>query len=567
MKPGLLVLAILILLPIFGCAKPSNSNSPRPCIEDAQSFGATAEPLDLSAWLATDAALSQVQRRGQPLSIEVGAGAPGDRIEGTIGVPLNECVLLMARGAESISDLDLHVYGDDGAIFGMDENDDSTPTLLVCPPHPKRLFVSARVVAGHGLVAVGGQRFPSSEKSTILSVLGLDDKALPSTLDDERWPELPEQLQHHRSLLGGQWESLDRRVLPADSRTATYVSQHVRSNRCLDVFVVPDARVGHLDLEVQDLRGTVFGRGVATGRQRSMVICTPIDTTVGLRIRPHSGRGTVALLTSRSLVEGISALDVPAIRVDAAPSTSLAEQREELRQRLGARAQEIKPSFNARFRTEVGRLRGVSLPLLPGCHRLDLLAEQPVRDLDASLWSEQGELLGTARGAPPLVVITCTERTKARIEVEALAQPGNVEIELRTVAASPESLRRSPLAASRLMTRMLARGVIRSILQVTKVDELELSDTVLQTARQTVPYMRCVDIIVALAPGTARGVELRLVEATTGRELDFARGLDSAAARACSLERPEAIAVVAQMRTLTGEGAALFASRLLAPKP
>jgi len=45
--------------------------------------------------------------------------------------------------------------GEDGAVLGMDEGPDKTPALLVCPPHPARVYVSARI-AKHDEVLNGG---------------------------------------------------------------------------------------------------------------------------------------------------------------------------------------------------------------------------------------------------------------------------------------------------------------------------------------------------------------------------------------------------------------------------
>ncbi|HTA90257.1 MAG TPA: hypothetical protein VK745_11795, partial [Polyangiaceae bacterium] len=96
------------------------------------------------------------ERESQVVAVE--AGVAGDRIATLVDLPATSCAVFIARGTDTIEDLDLLAYGEDGAVLGMDEGPDKTPALLVCPPHPARVYVAARVAAGHGLVAIGVER-------------------------------------------------------------------------------------------------------------------------------------------------------------------------------------------------------------------------------------------------------------------------------------------------------------------------------------------------------------------------------------------------------------------------
>src|SRR5690606_18786650 len=95
------------------------------------------------------------------------AGTTGDRIDGLVHVPRGACVLVSARASSGVEDLDLHVYGDDGSPFGVDEAPDDLPTLLLCPDAEVRLYASARIAQGHGLVALGVQSVPEDLASKV----------------------------------------------------------------------------------------------------------------------------------------------------------------------------------------------------------------------------------------------------------------------------------------------------------------------------------------------------------------------------------------------------------------
>jgi hypothetical protein len=113
-----------------------------------------------------DRARPDAQRCSAPRRPRVRLGATdsgGDRSGRRSGdrfraIKFGDTCALVARGAESVEDIDLLAYGDDGTVLGSDEAPNKKPALLVCPPHPRRLFVVARVAAGHGLVGVGALR-------------------------------------------------------------------------------------------------------------------------------------------------------------------------------------------------------------------------------------------------------------------------------------------------------------------------------------------------------------------------------------------------------------------------
>jgi len=96
--------------------------------------------------------------------IAVEAGVAGDRTAALLEVPADSCAVVIARATGSVEDLDLLAYGEDGAVLGTDEGPDKTPALLICPPHPGRIYVAARIASGHGLVALGAEPISSTQQ-------------------------------------------------------------------------------------------------------------------------------------------------------------------------------------------------------------------------------------------------------------------------------------------------------------------------------------------------------------------------------------------------------------------
>ena len=165
-------------------------------------FGKIEGQPDAQRWLGPDAARAREAGATDSEVVAVEAGAPGDRIAGLIEVPGDACVLLLARAAESVEDVDLFAYGDDGTVLGSDEAPDKKPALLVCPPHPRRIYVVARVASGHGLVAVGAQRVRPSDAAKIDKLLDARGRPNEAASRLGTWPSLEERIAEHRRRIG-----------------------------------------------------------------------------------------------------------------------------------------------------------------------------------------------------------------------------------------------------------------------------------------------------------------------------------------------------------------------------
>jgi hypothetical protein len=137
-------------------------------------------------------------------------------------------------------------------------------------------------------------------------------------------------------------------------------------------------------------------------------------------------------------------------------------------------------------------------------------------------------------------------------------------VELAREPDAPKRLSDNPLAASRLIARMVGRGLIRGAAQVGAVQALDLSPTKLGTLPLKVPIGRCLDINAGIGPG-ASGVELRVVGAD-GQELSLVRGSVSGTTRVCTLRAGQTLHANLELRVLSGSGGALVAMRLIDPR-
>lgn len=526
-------------------------------------FGKIEGRPDAQRWLGPDAARAREAGATDSEVIAVEAGAPGDRIAGLIEVPEDACALLIARAADSVEDVDLFAYGDDGTVLGSDEAPDKKPALLVCPPHPRRIYVAARVAAGHGLVALGAQSVSVKDAQRVGKAL--DARGRPGEAESRlgAWPGLTEKVAEHRGRLGGQWQDVRKVAVPLEPQTPTRISALVEEDRCLDALVVPSEEVSHLDVAALDEAGHIIGRASAAGRDRVLVVCSPVRAPITIEVRPHAGRGVAAVVLSRTPPGGARDLDVRALTFDLAPVGDLADTREKNASRLEdlgyGRAKVVGEGALA-----VGKRMSVPLELPKGCARIDVLSGRPVRGVEAWLWSTDGALLARERGSGRVTAFACTAGGKARLDVEALSLPGKFAVELRRESEAAPTLSAHPLAASRLIARMVSRGVARSARQAGAPTAVTLDESTLERRDLLVPVGRCVDVSLALGPG-ASGAEIRVLDAVSGRELELSRGTYATSARACAIGRGELRAAI-ELRARSGRTTALFATRMLSPR-
>lgn len=522
-------------------------------------FGPVTAPRETSPLLAMSAPNTNV--------LAIDAGVAGDRISGLLEIPSDQCAILIARAGASVEDVDLLAYGEDGSVVGTDEGPDKTPALLVCPPHPSRVWVAARIAAGHGLVAVGAQRVAPADAGRAAAMYGVRVDGDTSRVNPSTWPGLDEGLEAHRREIGGGWQDVRRVAVPLDARLPTRVSAQVDAGRCLDAFVAPSDEVGHLELTALDANGAILGRAASTGRERFLVVCSPLDAPLALELRPQSGRGLGVLALSRTRPGTEPELDADVTRIEVFPEHGSDAELAAFDAALSASNGYPKGKRLLSTTLDVGRRTTLPLTLPAGCSRLDVVGGRPLRGLEAWAWTPAGQLLGHARGGARGTLFVCGPAGPIRLDLEATLRPGPISILLHAESDVPPALAASSLAAGRLLAQVVERGVLRRASEIGQVHELALSDSEMKTLDVTVPFGRCVDVALALGPDGV-GAEVRLVVAATAAEIAVGRGAHSTSARVCALDAGSAeshLKTRAEFRIASGSGKALVSTRMLSP--
>jgi hypothetical protein len=295
----LVVLAVLAI--VVGCRGGAALAPPGGSAQaSARQLTIAGGRLDGSKWLGHDAEVA-VSLGAGPLEVAVTeVGGDGDRVGGFVTLPADQCVLGYARGSQGIEDLDLYAYGDDGTILAADEATDPQPALVICPPHPARAYFAARIVAGRGVVAIGIHALAPSVAAQVGRALGARGRPGEELGRIEAWPGLDEKVNQHRRGIGAHWDEVRRVAVQVDARAPTRISVSLEGGRCLDVYVVPSEEFGQLDLAILDGDDRVLVRSAAIGRDRTAIVCSPVQTALSVELRPHTGQGLCAIVLGRS---------------------------------------------------------------------------------------------------------------------------------------------------------------------------------------------------------------------------------------------------------------------------
>lgn len=456
----------------------------------------------------------------------------GERGGGFVELSGDECLLGYARGSSTVDDLDLAIFAEEGHPLAADERPDAQPTVLLCPPTPKRVYVAVHAASGQGLLAVAVHLVPKDRAADIARALGARGRSSEGPKPAEAWPGLDDRVRAHRAELGGHWEELRRVALPVDARVPTTIALPVEEGACVDALVVPEDEVGPLEAEATDEGGRVLGRARDGARSRTLTLCSPIAMAGTLSIRPHTGSGNVAVVLSRA--RGEVARDIAARTTVAWAAASLS-----LDAARGARERELaKAAYPPASTTQSGVLalgRRANVPLrLPtqsGCSRIDVVAGAPLALIDASVW-DGSRLLGGGEGAGALTLFVCG-RAKAELELETRGRPGPFSVLTRAETWQSPVFMKNPLASSRMLARATSGASALHEGRPLSVRQLHLDPSARDAVTREVAPGQCLRVA-AGAEGQGTGVELRLFDAKTGEELDRAGAEHGGSVRACA---------------------------------
>lgn len=516
------------------------------------------ESSQARALLSDTATRAAAAGAGDLLVAADGVASEGDRVGAFVSLPEGACAIVFARGSKGVADLDLFAFQDDGTPYATDESASAEASLLLCGPHPDRLFFSTRVASGAGRVALGVQPVPPAAAPRVAAAIGAHARGEESGRL-ESWPGLEAKIAEHRREIGSSWEDVRRFATLLDPRAPTRTTLAIEPGRCLDVLVAPSDEVSSLEVVVEDESARVIARAQTDGRDRTIVLCSEQGDSVTIAARPRGGSGLAAFVLGRSPKGAASEIAETVSIASASPTTTVERARVAL-------AKEIdlgwgKGASGGVGEAKVGSRSSLEVKLGVGCTRLDVIAGKPLSPVSAALWAEDGALISEDGGGLGATLYSCSAAAKgARVDVESLGRPGPFAIETRTWKSSPAELAERPLAGARLLARVLGRAEADPS-TLGSLSKLELAAGKLFTSSTVIQPGVCAEVVVASDAAEPAGVELRLVD-ESAREDVLGRGRFVASQRLCANRSARKIRVEA--RTSGPTTAALLLVRSLA---
>jgi hypothetical protein len=490
-----------------------------------------------------------------PLAIVAsGPVSEGERVGAFVEVPKTACLLTYARSSASLEDIDLAAFADEGNPVAVDETRDAKPTLLICPPHPDRVYVAVHAAAGEGLCVIAAQLVPRDRAEAVGRAVGAHGA---SPKSPETWPGLDDHVRAHRSAIGGTWDEQRRVAVSVDSRAPSVVAFTIEEGGCADALVVPDEDVAVVDVDVFDGEGRVVARAKDTATVRSVTVCSQGALNGSLQVRPHVGRGLVAVVLAKTKGSTSDMLTRPEIAWVASgqPLETTRAAREKILNRAG---------YGPPASTQTGQLqlgRRVTVPVdlgaAPGCSRIDVVAGAPLALVEAAVWDDGGSLLATGDGADGAVLFACG-KGKVRVDLGTRGRPGPYAVLARPEKWKDGSFIGHPLAASRMLARSSAVTSGPSEGKAGAVRHTTLDSAKRYTHDANIGAGQCLRVSIGVE-GEGTGLELRMFDAVNGEELDRSHGQFSASVRSCAASgaarsvRIEARATAGKLEAVIGE--------------
>ena len=487
-------------------------------------------------WLATDGRRAQAAGAESAKILVAEAGAVGDRFSSVVDVDENDCLLLMARASEKIADLDLYAYGEDGTVLTIDDRPDAKPTILICPPHPRHIYVTARIATGQGTVAIGAHRVARDKSNPVRHALQLSTGQKDSEQSEIPQPDLEARVLTHHQTIGGKWITVAQSAITVDSRVPTVSGLLIQDDTCLDMLVVPSPQVFALDIELLDGSGRTLGRAPVADRERWLIACSHERRPVTLQIRPHEGYGSVVLLISRGTLEMGRSTRRAIEMSDNQPLESLVAEKHKVLERLGY----SRESVLGQFWIERGFEHRVVASNDRGCTRFDVFSGAPSSGVQARLYTPDGDLLTGDGDSQHFPMLACMSG-KFTLVMEATGRGGPLVVEQRRETAKNPIALNFPRAAARSFKRAWNLGLVKSFGQLTSLDSTWLLDERAWEREISLDPGQCKAYFVAL-DGDASGIDLRIIDIETGEIIGGEQHPDAAHAEVCAPagEKPRA---------------------------
>jgi len=547
--------AALAALVIVACGGRAPAPPPLPPNSASEAPRVVPGPLEARPLLG-DLPTRASELGAGPLAIVVSSPmSEGERVGAFVEVPKDACLLAYARSSASLEDIDLAAFAEEGNPIAVDEGPDPKPTLLICPPHPDRVYVAAHAAAGEGLCVIAAQLVPRDRADIVGRAVNAHGAAPKSP---ETWPGLDDHVRTHRGAIGGTWEEQRRVAVAVDSRAPSSVALTIQEGGCVDALVVPDDDVAVLDVDVLDADGRLVARAKDTSAVRSITVCSQIAVAGTLQIRPHVGRGLVAVVIARA--KGDSAREMLT-----RPDVAWVASGQPLDSARAARERALaKAGYSGVATTQTGQLqlgRRATLPIDLGggpCARIDVVAGAPLALVEAAVWDNAGSLLASGDGADGAVLFACG-KGKARVDLGTRGRPGPFAMLVRPETWKDPAFAAHPLAASRMLARSTGPSSAPHEGKAGAVRHAVLEAAKRYMYDANIAPGHCLQLAVGVE-GEGTGLEVRMFDAVTGDELDRSHGQLSAGVRACAGSAPRSVRVEA--RATAGKLDAVIGERL-----
>jgi len=515
---------------------------------------ATSPRPELQRWMLDDGKRAEAAGADRARILVAEAGAVGDRFSSVVDVDERDCLLVMARASDKIADLDLYTYSESGSILAIDDRPDAKPTLLICPPHPKHIYVTARIATGQGVVAIGVHRVPPQLSNPIRHALQIRDDKSGLDSSSNAPPDLDARIQSHHRAIGGKWIAVAQSTIVVDSRVPTVTGLLIQEGTCIDLLVVPTPHVLALDIELLDDQGRTLGRAPIADRERWMIACSRESRPITLQIRPHDGYGSVVLLVSRGTLEMGHATRQAIELGESQPLQLLTDTEHKALEHLGYPHGKLLGNFLI----ERGFQRRFVASGARGCTRFDVFAGAPSQGVQGRLYTANGELLASDGDAQHFPLMACLPG-KITMVLETIGRGGPVQIEQRQdIADSPHAVN-LPRAAARMFQRAWNLGLAKSFGQFSTLESISLFEEKVWERDITPDPGQCSGYFMAL-DGDASGIDLRIIDAKTEEILSGEQHSDTAHAEICAPKDDKPHVYRLRATVQSGKSSALLSS-------
>lgn len=516
---GMLV-ALVSLVSLASLAGCGTKTGGKPSVPSGGTLVVTHGDLDATLLLRDPEDRLRAFGAASAQVIMAGPLAEGERRGAFVEFSADMCLVVYGRASGSVEDVDVIIFSDEGAPLAIDESPDPRPAVMLCPPHPARVFVSVHLPGGEGIVAVGAQVVRRADADKATAALGVRAATVgPRTAD--AWPGLREAITRHRTQIPGPWQELRKTAVALDARAPTAVAMAVEAGECSDALILGGEELGTFDAEFIDADGRFVARAHDSAGARALVVCGDRAIKGTLSLRPHFGRGVAAVVLSR----------VPAERAHLITESDAiwGDRGASLANAMGAVEQNLRKHGYEKLSSKtstllVGRRSTQILATRAPCVRIDTVTGAPLSMITTWLWNEDGNLVGSPRGALSSTGFVCA-RKNIRVDVESFGGSGPYGLLVHRVNLPLGKT--PPLAAARMLTAAPNLALQKDTMIVTKslVADTLTSEPIHLDARQ------CAEVGVGVE-GPGSGVFLRLV-GPNGDELDRSEGDYFASVKGC----------------------------------